>query len=46
MATPYTTGGFWQAPMTVWLDSELTTIYAGAYGGADYLKAAYIAIGI
>ena len=46
MATPYTTGGFWQAPMTVWLDAELTAIYAGAYGGSDYLKAAYIAIGI
>lgn len=46
MATPYTTGGFWQAPMTVWLDAELTAIYAGAYGGSEYLKAAYIAIGI
>lgn len=46
MATPYTTGGFWQAPMTVWYDSDLSSIYAGAYGGAEYLKAGYIVLGV
>ena len=46
MATPYTTGGFWQTPMTVWYDSDLSSIYAGAYGGAEYLKAGYIVLGV